>query len=97
MIYLENFEYLKVHCRNIDNIIMSKVNNLYNHMIELEIITDVFLNGWLLSLMSNSIPMEYMHQVLDKFKKKGWNYIYKLIITYLLFLKDFLLLCNDQA
>jgi hypothetical protein len=74
---------------------MSKVNDLYNHMIELEIMSDCFLNGWLLSLMSNAIPMEYMHEVLDKFRKKGWKYIYQLIVTYLLFLKDFLLISCD--
>lgn len=97
MVYLDNFEHLRAHCQNINNILMSKVNDLYNHMIELEIMSDCFLNGWLLSLMSNAIPMEYMHEVLDKFRKKGWKYIYQLIVTYLLFLKDFLLISCDEA
>jgi hypothetical protein len=38
-----------------------------------------------------------MHLVIDKFKQKGWIFIYKLICTYLLFLKDRLLLCEDSA
>lgn len=66
-------------------------------MDELGIIPDCFLNGWLLSLMSNAIPMEYMHEVLDRFRKKGWNYIYQLVVTYLLFLKEFLLTTRDEA
>lgn len=76
---------------------MSKVNDLYNHMIELDVISDCFLNGWLLSLMSNAIPMEFMHEVVDRFRKSGWKYIYKLIVTYLLFLKEYLLISTDQA
>jgi len=55
------------------------------------------MHGWLLSLMGNCIPMEYMHEVIDRFRKQGWRYIYKLIITYLLFIKEFLLLSNDEA
>lgn len=74
---------------------MNKVNDLYNHIIEIEVMMDCFLNGWLLSLMSTSIPMEYMHEVVDRFKKKGWKYMYQLIITYLLFLKELLLTSRD--
>ncbi len=58
---------------------------------------ECFLNGWLLSLMSTSIPMEYMHEVIDKFKKSGWKYMYQLIVTYLLFLKELLLTSRDEA
>lgn len=32
MVYLNNFEQLKIHCQNINEIIMNKVNDLYNHM-----------------------------------------------------------------
>lgn len=66
-------------------------------MEDLGILADCFMNGWLLSLMSNAIPMEYMHEVLDRFRKKGWAYIYQLVITYLLFLKQFLLTTRDEA
>ena len=76
---------------------MNKVNDLHNHINEIEVVMDCFLNGWLLSLMSTSIPMEYMHQVIDRFKKKGWKYMYQLIITYLLFLKELLLTSRDEA
>jgi hypothetical protein len=47
--------------------------------------------------MSTSIPMEYMHEVLDNFRRKGWKYIYQLIVTYLLFLKELLLTSRDEA
>lgn len=47
--------------------------------------------------MSTAIPMEYMHLVLDNFRKAGWKYIYKMVITYLLYLKDFLLASRDEA
>lgn len=66
-------------------------------MEELQIVSDCFLNGWLLSLMSTSIPMEYMHEVLDQFRKKGWKYMYQIIVTYLLFLKEVLLTSRDEA
>ena len=56
-------------------------------MEELDIIPDCFLNGWLLSLMSNCIPIEYMPDILSEFMKKGWSSTYKLVVTYLLFLK----------
>lgn len=38
-----------------------------------------------------------MHLLITMFKKHGWNYIYKLIITYFIFLKDSLLKSEDQA
>jgi hypothetical protein len=66
-------------------------------MQDLDIVPECFLNGWLLSLMSTSIPMEQMHLVLDKFRRQGWGYIYKLIVTYLLYLKEFLLASRDEA
>ena len=47
--------------------------------------------------MSNCIPIEYMPEVIDKFRQDGWQFIYKLIVTYLLFLKERLLFSNDQA
>lgn len=47
--------------------------------------------------MSTAIPMEHMHFVLDSFRKTGWNYIYKLVVTYLLYLKEFLLASRDEA
>ena len=47
--------------------------------------------------MSTAIPMEYMHGVLDQFRRKGWRYIYQLILTYLLFLKELLLTSRDEA
>lgn len=74
---------------------MSRVNDLYNHIVEIEVVMDCFLNGWLLSLMSTSIPMEYMHEVIDRFKKRGWKYMYQLIVTYLLFLKELLMTSRD--
>lgn len=57
----------------------------------------VFLYGWLLSLMSTCIPLEYMHVVIDQFREKGWKFMYQLVITYLLFLKEYLLLAEDAA
>lgn len=54
-----------------------------------------FLNGWLLSLMSNVIPLEEMQTVLNKFKKHGWPYIYRLIIAFLCFLKESLMISQD--
>ena len=41
--------------------------------------------------------MEYMHEVLEKFRIGGWKYIYQLVVTYLLYLKEFLLLAEDAG
>lgn len=38
-----------------------------------------------------------MHEVIDRFRKQGWKYIYRLVVTYLLFIKEFLMLSNDEA
>lgn len=97
MVYLHSFQHLRAHCENIEQVLMIKVNDLFLHMTELSVQPSCFLNGWLLSLMSTSIPMEYMHEVIDRFRKKGWQYIYQLIVTYLLFLKQLLLTCRDEA
>jgi hypothetical protein len=35
--------------------------------------------------------------VIDKFRRQGWNYIYRLIVTYLLFLKELLMTSRDEA
>ena len=66
-------------------------------MEELIVVPDSFFFGWILRLMSNCVPLEYMHLVVDKFRENGWNFIYKLIITYLLFIKEKLLLCDDSS
>lgn len=58
---------------------------------------EAFLYGWLLSLMSNCVPLEYMHLIIDKFRVQGWPFFYKLVIAYLLFLKEALMLSNDTA
>lgn len=47
--------------------------------------------------MGTCIPLEYTHEVIDKFRDKGWKYFYKLVITYLLFLKEYLMMADDQA
>lgn len=47
--------------------------------------------------MSNCIPLEYMHLLIDKFRLQGWAFIYKIIIAYLLFIKEALLTADDTA
>jgi hypothetical protein len=97
MLYLEHFKLLKQHLVNIMLIIKKKIPDLHALMEELDIIPECFINGWFLSLMSNCIPIEYMPEVIDKFRQDGWQFIYKLIVTYLLYLKERLLFSNDQA
>ena len=47
--------------------------------------------------MSNCVPIEHMPQIVDQFRKDGWQFIYRLVLTYLLFLKEKLLMSDDQA
>jgi len=97
MIYLNQFKELKQHIVNIMQIIKLKIPDLHALMEELDIIPECFINGWFLSLMSNCIPIEYMPPVIDKFRQDGWQFVYRLIVAYLLYLKERLLFSNDQA
>jgi hypothetical protein len=38
-----------------------------------------------------------MPEVVDRFRKTGWRFIYQLVVAYLLFLKEKLLLSSDQS
>ena len=69
-----------------------KIPNIYNHMVSLGVQSRVFLDGWVLSLMSKIIPLEDMHHVISYFRKKGWHFLYKLVIEILKSLGDCLLL-----
>ena len=61
-------------------------------MNDLGIQSRVFLDGWLLSLMSKIVPLEAMHLVITNFRNKGWRFIYLLIIQVMKGLGDCLLL-----
>ena len=63
----------------------------------MDVTPDVFLYGWLLSLMSNCIPLEYMHLVVEEFRRRGWTFIYQLIVTYLAYVKEPLMLAVDSS
>lgn len=97
MIYLRGFEHLRSHISRILALIEQRLPDLSSFMKELDIIPECFLNGWLLSLMSNCIPIEFMPEVVDNFRREGWNFIYRLVLTYLLLLKERLMLSGDQA
>ena len=97
LVYVDQFKHLRAHIERVLEIISQKLPDLHNLMQDLDIIPDCFLNGWFLSLMSNCIPIEYMPDVIDKFRKHGWNFIYRLIVSYLTFLKERLLVSEDQA
>ena len=97
MLYLDQFSLLKQHLVNIMAILKKRIPDLHSLMEELDIIPECFINGWFLSLMSNCIPIEHMPEVIDRFRQDGWHFIYKLIVTYLLYLKERLLFSNDQA
>jgi hypothetical protein len=47
--------------------------------------------------MGICIPLEHMHLLIQKFRLHGWNFIYQLIVTYLLFLKESLLQADDES
>ena len=49
-------------------------------MQELNIDPRCFLDGWILSMMSKTIPLKYMHNVLILFRKVGWSFMYQLIV-----------------
>lgn len=58
---------------------------------------EVFLYGWVLSLLSTCIPLEFMHLMIDKFRREGWPFLYRLVIAYLLHLKEELMASNDSS
>lgn len=97
MVFLDQFKHLRAHQQRILQVIEKRIPDLFILMEELDIIPDCFLNGWLLSLMSNCIPIEHMPEILSEFMKKGWASTYRLVVTYLLYLKERLLFSQDQA
>lgn len=46
-----------MHCHQIDALMKIKIPNIYNHMVALGVQSRVFLDGWVLSLMSKIIPL----------------------------------------
>ena len=65
-------------------------------MTSLGVQSRVFLDGWLLSLMSKIVPLESMHLVITHFRRKGWRFIYQLIIETMKQLGDCLMLSEDE-
>lgn len=96
MIYTGKMEYLGVHCANIDSLMSKSLPKIHTFMGDLGINSRVFLDGWVLSLMSKVIPLESMHLVINNFKKKGWNFIYQLIIQIIKGLGACLLMSEDE-
>ena len=72
------------------------ISNIHTHMLNLGVQSRVFLDGWLLSLMSKIVPLESMHLVITNFRKKGWRFIYFLVIQVMKSLGDCLLLSEDE-
>lgn len=42
-----------------------------------------FLDGWLLSLMGNCVPLQFMAGVVEGFREGGWSFLRKLVLCYL--------------
>lgn len=80
LIYTGNLEHLGVHTANIETLLQEDLSSVYKHMIALGVHCRCFLDGWLLSLMSKVIPLEEMAPVISSFRKKGWPFLYRLII-----------------
>lgn len=57
MIYIGKLEHLEIHTKKIEQLISTKINDLYQHMNSLGIDCRCFMNGWLLGLMSTAIPI----------------------------------------
>ena len=53
--------------------------------------------GWFFCLMCNLIPLEDAHLLLDIFITEGFLGFYKVILTYLLFLKEELMMKDDTS
>jgi hypothetical protein len=43
----------------------------------------MFATDWILTLFSNLIPIESHHVFLTNFFVEGWNYFYKVVLTFL--------------
>jgi|JI9StandDraft_1071089.scaffolds.fasta_scaffold981941_1 hypothetical protein len=63
----------------------------------LDIPPESFLDGWLLSMMGNCVPLQYMAAVVEGFRAGGWVFLRRLVLAYLLFLRERLLGSRDQA
>ena len=96
-VYLDNFENLKLHIRIINELIKLKINDLYVTLHSLEVDIDPIMIGWLLSLMMNVIPLEHAHLMVDLFIEWSYRGIYRVIICYLVNLKEDLELRQDAS
>lgn len=64
-----------------------KINDLYLHLITNDIQLEMITTGWFLSMMCNIIPLVNAHLMVDMFITEGFPGFYKVIMTYLLYLK----------
>ena len=64
---------------------------------EMGVESECFLAGWLLSLMGSVVPLFCMAEIVEGFRRQGFDFLYRLILSYLTFLKDRFLVCDDIA
>jgi len=53
--------------------------------------------GWFLSLMCNVVPLEAAHLVLDKFVCDGWVGFLSVVVSYLVYLKEELMMKSEAT
>lgn len=78
--FSEGFPGLNKHYHAIDFLISNHLPQLYNHLLNLNIAVQMFATEWLVTLFTSSVPIDQSHQVLSKFFKNGWVFIYKLFL-----------------
>jgi len=53
--------------------------------------------GWFLSLMCNVVPLEAAHLVIDKFVCDGWMGFLSVVVSYLVYLKEELMMKTEAT
>jgi hypothetical protein len=91
-IYLHVFAKLQYYIDLLIRLIKYKINDLYEHFLDLGVEMQHVAYGWFLSLMCNIVPLEHAHLIIDRFIDSGWVGFLTVVVAYLVYLKEELMM-----
>jgi len=89
--YKMELEQIQVYTRAVGLLLSEKIPRLYSHFSELGILLETFLVDWILTLFSNSLPLESASRIWDIYFLQGENFLIQAIIGILFHYEEELL------
>ncbi|EGR33181.1 TBC domain protein [Ichthyophthirius multifiliis] len=93
----QGFLDLKRHIKIIEVLIIIHCNEVINILNKLEITIQMIIQEWLLVFMTNVIPLEFSHFVINGIIFEGWIFIYRAIVNSLKIVANKALCISDQS